>query len=80
MADTLKQQFRNPGTEWRGAPFWSWNDDLDPQELRWQVREMRRGGLGGFSCTTVLASSPPSWASAGWSALPPRWTRRGSSG
>ena len=48
MADALKQQFRNPGTEWRGAPFWSWNDDLDPEELRWQVREMRRGGLGGF--------------------------------
>jgi hypothetical protein len=47
-ADTLTQQFRNPGTEWRGAPFWSWNDDLDPEELRWQVREMRRGGLGGF--------------------------------
>jgi len=48
MADALKQQFRHPDTEWRGAPFWSWNDALDPEELRWQVREMRRGGLGGF--------------------------------
>jgi len=44
----LKQRFRNPTSEWRGAPFWSWNDDLDPEELRWQVREMARAGLGGF--------------------------------
>jgi hypothetical protein len=48
MSDTLKQTFRRPGSEWRGAPFWSWNDDLDPREIRWQVREMKRGGLGGF--------------------------------
>ena len=45
---TLRQVFRNPGCEWRGAPFWSWNDDLDPAELRRQVRAMKRGGLGGF--------------------------------
>ena len=31
----------------RGAPFWSWNDDLDVKELRRQVREMARAGLGG---------------------------------
>lgn len=47
-AEAVKQVFRRPGSEWRGAPFWSWNDDLDPEELRWQVREMKRGGLGGF--------------------------------
>jgi hypothetical protein len=42
-----RRVFRNPGIEYRGAPFWSWNDDLNEKELRWQVREMRRGGLGG---------------------------------
>jgi len=46
--ESIKREFRNPGTEWRGAPFWSWNDDLDPDELRWQVREMKRAGMGGF--------------------------------
>jgi len=46
--DQAKKAFAKPGTEWRGAPFWAWNDDLDPAELRWQVREMKRGGLGGF--------------------------------
>ena len=46
--DGLKKQFKSPGSEWRGAPFWSWNDDLDPEELREQIREMKRAGLGGF--------------------------------
>ena len=46
--DRFKQTFRNPACEWRGAPFWSWNDNLDPAELRRQVRAMKRGGLGGF--------------------------------
>jgi len=46
--DRVKKAFRRPGSEWRGAPFWAWNDDLDPAELRRQVREMKRAGLGGF--------------------------------
>jgi hypothetical protein len=46
--DALKQQFRSPGSEWRGAPFWSWNDDLDPDRLRRQIRGMKAAGLGGF--------------------------------
>ena len=46
--DGAKRTFLHPGPEWRGAPFWSWNDDLDPEELRRQVREMKRAGLGGF--------------------------------
>ncbi|MBO3803529.1 MAG: hypothetical protein JTT11_06610 [Candidatus Brockarchaeota archaeon] len=44
----LKEGFRNPGKDFRGAPFWSWNDDLQIPELCRQVREMKRAGLGGF--------------------------------
>jgi len=33
---------------YRPAPFWSWNDKLEPDELRRQIREMHRAGLGGF--------------------------------
>ncbi|MBM4142423.1 MAG: hypothetical protein FJ225_02345 [Lentisphaerae bacterium] len=40
--------FANPGKEFRGKPFWSWNGKLEPDELRWQVRVMKRMGLGGF--------------------------------
>ncbi len=44
----LKEEFKNPGKEFRAAPFWSWNDDLKDRELQHQIDEMKKGGLGGF--------------------------------
>lgn len=47
----LEERFRQAapdGVEFRGAPFWSWNDDLQPEELRRQVRLHREAGLGGY--------------------------------
>lgn len=41
-------QFEDPDAKHRPHPFWSWNDRLDPDELRRQVREMKETGLGGF--------------------------------
>ena len=38
----------NPGMKYRPIPFWSWNDKLDPEELRKQVRAMYEAGMGGF--------------------------------
>ena len=32
----------------RGAPFWSWNDQLEPGRLGRQIEQMKRAGLGGF--------------------------------
>ena len=29
-------------------PFWSWNDKLDPKELRRQIRNMHDMGINGF--------------------------------
>jgi len=46
----LKDQFKRVGHNevgFRGLPFWSWNDDLHPEELARQVREMAQAGLGG---------------------------------
>ncbi|MBM4017055.1 MAG: hypothetical protein FJ288_01800 [Planctomycetes bacterium] len=46
----LVRQFREAGhggSRWRATTFWSWNDRLDPEDVRRQVREMARGGLGG---------------------------------
>lgn len=34
--------------KYRPAPFWSWNDKLEPNELRRQIREMKKAGIGGF--------------------------------
>jgi hypothetical protein len=40
-------EFRNPGSAYRGKPFWAWNGKLEPDELRRQVRILDRMGLGG---------------------------------
>jgi len=48
MNQDLLRGFKNPGCEYRGAPFWAWNGKLEPVELRRQIRLMRRMGLGGF--------------------------------
>ena len=41
-------QFNNPGPEWRGKPFWSWNGKLEKTELVRQIDVMKEMGLGGF--------------------------------
>jgi len=48
IMNKLQEVFRNPGKEWRAAPFWSWNDKLEETELRRQIREMKKSGMGGF--------------------------------
>lgn len=47
MKDLIKE-LDNPSSEYRAHPFWSWNDKLSPDELRGQIREMKRVGLGGY--------------------------------
>ena len=44
----LMEKLKNPPKDYRAVPFWSWNDKLDPEFLRWQVREMEKAGLGGY--------------------------------
>lgn len=39
--------FRNPPSFYRTAPFWSLNDRLEPEELKRQIREFHRMGMGG---------------------------------
>jgi len=48
LADEVARTSANPGSEWRDTLFWAWNDMLDPDELRRQVREIKQSGLGGF--------------------------------
>ena len=48
MKDDLVQAFRDPPKQFRPSPFWSWNDALKEEELRWQVREMKDKGFGGY--------------------------------
>ena len=40
--------FKNPGSEYRGAPFWAWNCQLDQETLDRQIDCMKEMGFGGF--------------------------------
>ena len=40
--------FKNPGSIYRGAPFWSWNNRLDQEQLCRQIEIFREMGIGGF--------------------------------
>lgn len=37
----------DPDSSFRSAPFWGWNDRLQPQELTRQLSDMKRHGMGG---------------------------------
>ncbi len=43
-----EELFRNPTSEYRGTPFWSWNCRLDKDELLWQIEVLKKMGFGGF--------------------------------
>ncbi len=40
--------FKNPTSEYRGAPFWAWNGELKEDQLLRQVDIFRDMGMGGF--------------------------------
>jgi len=42
-----RKKIKNPATQYRSAPFWSWNDQLQPKELKKQIDYMKEGGMGG---------------------------------
>lgn len=41
-------EFKNPSNKYRPIPFWSWNDKLDIEELKWQIDEMKKARVGGY--------------------------------
>ena len=40
--------FKNPTSEYRGTPFWSWNCKLDKETLTEQIEYLKQMGFGGF--------------------------------
>ena len=40
--------FRNPPCEYRAAPFWAWNCDLNKDLLLREIDQMKHMGMGGF--------------------------------
>lgn len=47
-----RELFKNPTSEYRAAPFWAWNCELDEKELLWQIEQLRQMGFGGFHMHT----------------------------
>ncbi len=54
-----KAAFRNPPKTYREVPFWSWNDTLDPEELRRQIGLMDEAGWGGFFMHSRVGLTTP---------------------
>lgn len=42
-----RADFADPPVEFRPVPFWSWNERMEPAEIRRQVALMKAGGWGG---------------------------------
>ena len=40
--------FKNPSVEYRSAPFWGWNCELEEEELLRQIDIFEEMGFGGF--------------------------------
>ena len=39
--------FKNPEVIYRPVPFWSWNESMEPEEIKRQIRLMVEAGMGG---------------------------------
>lgn len=44
----LLEEFKNPANQYRPIPFWSWNDKLEKEEIRYQIDEMKKARVGGY--------------------------------
>ncbi len=42
------KRFKNVDAEYRSAPFWSWNSELEIKDLTKQIHQMYEQGIGGF--------------------------------
>ncbi len=48
MNDKTLSAIQKTAKSYGSVPFWSWNDDLEPEELRRQIRAMDKIGMNGF--------------------------------
>ena len=44
----LRKYLKDPPKEYRSAPFWGWNSELEKDELGNQIKGFKNAGMGGF--------------------------------
>ena len=47
-AEWTEEMWFDPPSIYRSAPFWAWNDRLEPERLCRQIEQMHLAGMGGF--------------------------------
>ncbi len=63
----LKHEFSNPGNAYRMAPLFRINDEIDREELRWQVASLKQQGCGGvFAISEVFEEGAPAKFLSEW--------------
>lgn len=50
-----KERLQQNLVDYQSIPFWSWNDKLEPEELRRQIRAIKKPVLADSSCTRAVA-------------------------
>lgn len=51
-----KELFQNPTSEYRGAPFWSWNCKVNKEDIDHTLEDLHTMGMGGahIHCRTGM--------------------------
>ena len=64
-----KELFQNPTSEYRGAPFWSWNCKVNKEDIDHTLEDLHTMGMGGahIHCRTSLILEKNSWI---WCIIP----------
>ena len=51
--------FKNPTSEYRGTPFWSWNCEMTEDMLTRQIEYLKEMGFGGFHMHSRFGMATP---------------------
>ena len=59
MLEKILEKLRQPGPEFRGAPFWGMERQAGTEELRRQIGLMKMMGIGGFFMHSRVGLNTP---------------------
>lgn len=45
--EPIRRNFQDPPAEFRTAPLWVWNDEMNPERIKEQLRQFKEQGMGG---------------------------------